>query len=191
MRTKTLLIVTWCTSLSSAITVSMVYHFTGFEVHEALDLYVYPTFNVIFLVIAVLTYGFIFHKYKKSRLPPVQASFNRDIRRQSTFQVFQKSRFYIPVLLITSFILFMAIPDFIQMGFVASGESHDGMFVLTTSLRILWAISYLIDAIIYIFIKTSVRNLLHEKFSCRCCSINRRNSGSDVFVMTRQTESRF
>ena len=156
---------TWCMTLSSAITVSIVYHFTEFRVHEALDLYVYPTFNIIFLLIAMVTYGFIFHKYKKSRLPPAQPSFSTTrMRRQSTFQVFQKSRFYIPVLLITSFILFMAVPDFIQMGYVASGQSHDGHFVLTTSLRILWAISYLIDAVIDILIKTSVRNLLKQKF---------------------------
>ena len=181
-RTKYLITTTWCLTLTSAITVSIVYHYTGFKVHEGLDLYVYPTFNIIFLIIASLTYGFIFHKYKKSRHPPVQLG-NTQVR-QSTFRVFQRSRFYIPVLLITSFILFMAVPDFIQMACVASGQSHDGHFVLTTCLRILWAISYFIDAVIYILIKTSVRNLLKEKFGLK------RETSSRAYVTSmRQSET--
>ena len=145
-RTKKLIVVTWCITLTSAILVSVAYHFTGFNDHETLDLYVYPTLDVIFLFIASLTYVFIFHKYKKSRIPPVPMNINQSAVRLSTFKVFQKSRFYIPVLLITSFIIFVAIPDFIQMAFVAKGFTHDGHDSVH-ELRILWAMSFLIDAI--------------------------------------------
>ena len=125
-RTKMLLITTWVITISSAITVSVVHHFTGFEVLEVLDWYVYPTFNVIFLICAVIAYGFIFHKYKESRMPPVPYITGQ--RRESTYQIFRKSRFFIPVLLITTFIFFLAIPDFIQTVHVAMGYSHNHNF---------------------------------------------------------------
>ena len=57
----------------------------------------------------------------------------------------------------------MAVPDFIQMIHVTSGGDHDSDVVLTTSLRVMWAVSYLLDAVIYIWMKTSVRRLLKKK----------------------------
>ena len=53
------------------------------------------------------------------------------------------------------------------MAHVMSGGDHYSDVILTTSLRIMWACSYLVDAIIYIWIKTSVRNLLKRKMGFR------------------------
>lgn len=182
-RTKILLKVTWVISISSAITVSIVYHFTRFKVLEALDLYVYPTLNLIFLICAGVTYVFIFHKYKQSRIPPVSSVTGQ--QRESTFKIFRKSRFYIPVLLITTFILFMAIPDFVQTFYVAMGNDHNHNFVLNTTLRILWALCYISDAIIYIWLKDSVRNLLKRKLGLT--QINHRASRASVATITESS----
>ena len=46
------------------------------------------------------------------------------------------------------------------------GHGHEPNTILTTSLRLMWAITYFIDAIIYILLKKSVRKLLKEKFGC-------------------------
>ena len=129
-RAKNLLLLTWLVTICSAVVACMGHHFTGFAVHEVLDLYVYPTFDVIFLVIAIITYTFIFHKYKQSRLPPVILS-----RRSSmvvcvkTWKVFKQSRFYIPLLLTVTFIVFMVVPEFINLSRVANGGKFPHLFL--------------------------------------------------------------
>ena len=154
LRTRSLLLGTWCLSLMSALGASITYYFTHFDVHEKLDLYVYPTLNTIFIVTALLTYGFIFRKYKQTRIPPVP------------LPVSEESRFYIPVLLISTYIVFMCIPSFTQTIHVALGYKHDYDVIINNVLRILWSMSYLSDAIIYIFLRKSVRRLLQAKFGC-------------------------
>ena len=185
LRTRRLLIGTWCLSLTSAVCASIAYYYTGFYVHETLDLYVYPTFNIVFLLVAILTYAFIFHKYKQTRLPPVPFPTSDITRRESGFKVFQRSRFYIPVLLIGTYTVFMFIPSFVQTVHVAMGNKHNYDVIINNVLRILWSVSYLADAIIYIFLKKSVRRLLHVKFVC--CFVTRSSRRvSPVATITNQ-----
>ena len=54
---------------------------------------------------------------------------------------------------------------------------------MITALRILWAMSYIADAIIYIWLKVSVRKLLREKLKMR--GVNRVNVAM-VTVVTRE-----
>ena len=136
--------------------------------HETLDLYIYPTFDVVFLITAIITYVYIFHKYKQSRLPPTPLH-----RRSSmvecvkTFKVFKQSRFYIPLLLTLTFVVFMVIPEFVNLSRVASGRKSTEDVALTTCLKIMWTLSYLVDAVIYIWMKTSVRKLMKRKLQVR------------------------
>ena len=160
--TKNLLKVTWAMSISTAITVSVVYHYTGVDFHVILDLCVYPTFDIVFIIIAVLTYGFIFHKYKQTRNPPTEnTTTTSNYRRPNILRVFQKSRFYIPVLSITTFIVFVAIPEMIHLWLVVIKGTHFNP--LKTILAILWALSYFSDAVLYIWMKPSVKRLLLRK----------------------------
>ena len=163
--TRKLLTITWAMSISTAITVSIVDWVYEIGSHEILDIYIYPTFDIVFTIIAVLTYGFIFHKYKQTRAPPTHATCTSHLGRPHTLRVFQNSRFYIPVLLITTFIVFMVIPEMIHLCLVVIKGTHFNP--LKTILTILWALSYLSDAIIYIFMKPSVRRLLLRKFGVR------------------------
>ena len=165
-QTKNLLTFTWLITISSAASASIWYHFTGVNMHETLDLYVYPTFDMLFLIIAISTYGFIFHKYKRSRLPPVH------LRRRTsivgcvqTVKVFKQSRFYIPLLLTATFIVFMVIPEFVNLSIVASEGEYDND--IRSCLRIMWTMSYLVDALIYIWMKASVWKLLKRKLRWR------------------------
>ena len=145
--TINLLKVTWTISITSAITVSIIYHSTRHDFIEILNVYVYPIFYFIFITIALLTYGFIFHRYKQTRTPPTQNISN--IAHPNAFQLIVKSRFYIPVLLIGAFIVFMAIPEIIHLSFIYT-KGKPGVR-LRTILKIFWALSYLSDAIIYIY----------------------------------------
>ena len=164
--TSKLLIVTWAISITTTITVSVLYHYTGSDFHKILDIYIYPTFDILFIIIAFLTYSFIFHKFKQTRVSPTQNTNGMSTSAgQNIFKVFQKSRFYIPVLLISTFIFFMAIPDLLNLFIVNINGNHD--ITLRITLKISWALSYLSDAIIYIWIKPSVRKLLIKKL-CIC-----------------------
>ena len=158
-RTINLLKVTWTISITTAIIVSLIYHYTGYDFIGILDMFVYPIFDFIFIIIALLTYGFIFHRYKQTRTPPTQNS--SYIASPNAFQVFVKSRFYIPVLLISTFIVFMAIPEIIHLSFIYM-ERKPGVR-LRTILKIFWALTYLSDAFIYIWMKPSVKKLLLRK----------------------------
>merc|ERR1711962_907674 len=99
-RTVALILITWCLSLTCAVAACFVQYHTNTNVYDVLDLYVYPSFGVVFIVIATITYLFIFRKYKQSCLPPVirysTSSGGSTISRMSTLQIFQRSRFYIP-----------------------------------------------------------------------------------------------
>ena len=164
--TRNLLTITWAMSISTAITVSIVHHYTGVDFHVILDMYIYPIFDIVFIIIAVLTYGFIFHKYKQTRNPPTEnTTSTSNYRRPNVLRVFQNSRFYIPVLLITTFIFFMAIPEMIHLCLVVSNGNH--FDPLKTILTILWALSYFSDAIIYIWMKPSVKRVLLRKLGIR------------------------
>jgi hypothetical protein len=57
----------------------------------------------------------------------------------------------------------MAVPDFIQTAYVATGHEHNHCFMMNTILRIMWATAYFSDAVIYIWMMPSVRNLLKKK----------------------------
>ena len=160
--TKYLLQMTWVISITTTIIISVVDHHYPINAHEILDVYIYPTFDVLFIIIACFTYAFIFQKYKQTRVHPV----NRDVGPpMSTFEVFRRSKFYIPLLLIITFTIFMAIPEMIHLFYIR--QRHEPV-VLKTVLCILWALSYLCDAIIYIWMKPSVKALLKYKLGIRC-----------------------
>ena len=163
-RAIVLVLATWCVAQACAVGTCFLQHHAQVQVYDILELYVYPVFGILFIAIATVTYVFIFRKYKQSCVPPVaRLSMCGDSLTSSlsTYQMFRKSRFYIPVLLIGTFIVFTAVPDLIQMTFVYLGY-HNNIGV-ETLMRILWALSYLSDAFIYIWVKTSVRRLLKKK----------------------------
>ena len=85
----------------------------------------------------------------------------------SVSAVFRRSQFYISFLLIGSFILLMVIPDmiFIFMG-VVSGKVT---YAFAMGAMIPTMLSDSIDAWIYIFMYSSVRNLFLKKIRKQCC----------------------
>ena len=163
IRTIFLLKLTWLVCILGAVSVLIANHLIHIHPLYYADMYVYPSFDIAFLTIATITYAVMFEKYRKSKMNVVQhvtvGSSNQF--RPSTIQLFRKSRFYIPMLLITSFVVFMAIPDLVQTFYVTMQDVEDE--VLGNVLRILWAMSYLTDAVIYIWLKVSVRELLRRK----------------------------
>lgn len=124
--------------------------------------YCRPFIDVPFLLLAIVVYYKIFRKFSRSHRR-ITSSTPRKHKQDSSFQIFIHSRFLITALLILSFVLFTFIPDMIFTYYAFT--HHHISYQLEAVCYILFAISDLSDAIIYIFIKNEVRKLLLQKLS--------------------------
>ena len=164
-KAKYLLITTWLFGLFSCVTVCICYQLFNFNWEDAFFKYFYPPIEFAFIILALTTYGFIFHKYRKNRLdaPGYLDNCTPRRRKNSTIQIFRKSRFYISVLLILTFLLFMIVPDITYLFLAIIYKSKSD--ILLTCCWISYAISNLADAYIYIFVQDEVRGKLWKMLS--------------------------
>ena len=160
-KAKRLLQVTWIVALLICTSVSLTHHFNGYIWQTTFFMYVYPTFDFGFITLALITYVFIFFKYSKSQRIYSQSSRQPNIKRESTFQTFCKSNFFVAVLLILTFVIFMLIPNIVYLfyGIVGNNESD----TLSAICDVLYEISNLADGWIYIFMQKSVKAMVWTK----------------------------
>lgn len=97
--------------------------------------------NLTFVVTAIVSYGLIFHIFKRTH-----GSCDKGV-----WEVFKKSRFYVPLLIILSNILFILPPDFVWT-FVKDPDKVVQLFTTTS-----YAVAYLSDGLLYIFMNDKVR----------------------------------
>ena len=160
----------------------MVHTFADRDLINPMVFALYPSFEVVFIVVAFSTYGFLFHKYRKSRAPPVHISGRRS-HAPSVLQAFQSSKFYVAVLLITSFLIFITTPDLMYSFGVAT--HYNKVDTVNEFCRMSIAVGCVCDAIIYIFMSTSVKRLFMKKI--RVCE--RMKSNNRVAVVELVTYS--
>ena len=158
---------TWLFGACVSVCISFVYHYLDYEWDKKLFYtFIYPTLEFAFILLAIVTYVVIFKKYDGSErvLSQRRKSVRENRKPDSSFTVFRKSRFFVPFLLILSFIIFMVIPDLIVLFVgVLSGGSAPLSDVLISSCWISYAVANIVDALIYIFMQDSVRRLLWKK----------------------------
>lgn len=148
-KAKKLLYGTWVIGLCLSVIVSLLHYFDEFVWEDIFFKYFYPILGWTFIIIASITYGFIFCKFKTSTITR---------RRNSITQVFRKSRFYLPFSLILTFLVFIVIPDMVYLFIgIINGNETD---LLLAVCWISYAISNMVDAWIYIFMQPKVRKLL-------------------------------
>ena len=88
--------------------------------------------------------------------------FNKRLRqRRSSIQTFRKSKFFIPVLLILTFLIFIVGADMIMLFAVVMGGNSSKWLAVT--LQISYSISNLLDAWIYIILEPELKTLLVRK----------------------------
>ena len=182
-KAKYLLLVTWLIGGVIAITVEITYVVIGFEWETIFFKYFYPTMEFLFILLAFLTYIFIICKYRKRQRT---ICFHSEGPLASSTQVvslkkkcksskhsvsntpiakrieFRKSIFYIPLLLITTFLIFMIIPDLTYL--VVAVINNNPSQTLSTICWISYAVSNLLDAWIYIYLQHHIRNFIKRKF---------------------------
>ena len=113
---------------------------------------------LFFLALAFITYAVIFWRYSKSRS---SADANRTSNEPG--QRFQRSRFHIPILIMLTYILFNIGP---YIFYVVNLLEFNTMIVVT---NVLFALGYMSDSLIYIFMQRNVRAQL---ISCCQCTSN-------------------
>ena len=158
---KYMLQVTWVVGLVISTTVSLTYHFLGFDWETVFFKCFYPILEFAFILIVLVTYVLIFRKYKQS----LKLSCRQVKTVESRSNEFRVSRFCVPVLIILSFVVFMLLPDLIYLFYGVLGNNLSD--TLSACCWISYAISNLIDGWVYIFMQKPVKLMLREKvLSC-------------------------
>lgn len=168
---KCLMFLIWGIAVFISLVISLVYKLSGSkkgikyflyidDTESLVIAYCRPFIDVPFLLLAIIVYYKIFCKFSQSHK---RITAPRKQKQDSSIKIFIKSRFLITALLIVSFILFTFIPDMIFTYYAFT--HHHISYQLEAICYILFAISDLSDAIIYIFIKHEVRKLLLQKLS--------------------------
>ena len=168
-RTKHLLCGTWTLIFLLLLSVSIGQWITGFLDGNHLPLfYLYICLDVLFLIVAVLTYCVMFYKYATSVRRNSQYSvhcFNQT-SSLNLFKTFRQSKFSISVILIFSFLVFDTIPDMIML---ISVINKKGLLVpVYYFLRVCIIVSDTSIACTYIFVQKTIRELLWQKLQCLC-----------------------
>ena len=116
------------------------------------------------IVLAMITYSVMFHKYRKSLTVMIlcnrETGDSRSGGRLSVLKTFVQSKFCIPVLLITTFLSLIALPDIIHSAYIINGHPTKKLAIVA---RFLYNLSDTCDAIIYLFFQKKVRDLICRK----------------------------
>lgn len=123
---------------------------------KTLYVYIPSILNVSYFLFAIITYVIMFKKFVRSRRSVSTISIN-----SSGFQLFQTSKFYISVLIITSFLLLAVIPNILtSICTYFEIEYTTGVFVYVS---ISESLSDTADGVIYVFMYKPVRAILTKK----------------------------
>ena len=123
----------------------------------------YLVLDVLFILLALSTYITIFQRYYSSLAFKMEAEMFG--RRPSLLMTFMKSTFYIPIAMVTIFLLLMVTPDVANVIFIVTNNpsqettAHIGMVLNVTS--------DIFDACLYIFLKKTARKWICGKFRRR------------------------
>lgn len=152
VKAKKLMLLAWFLGVVFGLTTTIIKALKKFETVELH--FIYIPLNIVFVLVAIVTYTILFYKYVQSRICPLPASVsNQDAGHQSVFKIFRRSRFLITTMLIISFMLFTVLP---QLCLVFVKNIHIFVFIC-------FQISMLCDVFIYVLLTRQIRVLLWKK----------------------------
>jgi len=176
-KARKLLIGMWAFNALLTLVIGLLHALVGFQWENFFFTYFYPFIEFVFVGLALATYLFIFKKFSTSRtFPAIQLmhmggavggqSGGRPRQRRNSMQTFRRSKFFIPVLLILTFLVFIVSADLTFL-FVAVIGGKDSS-ILRAVLAISYCLSNLTDAWIYILLESEVKSLLFRKLHTIC-----------------------
>ena len=162
-KTKKVIVVIWIFGVFITIIYMILFAFKGRWYIGNGYLFTTLSTSCFFILTAVVTYSFIFWEYKKSRESRAQYFSSPEGREQiSLTQTFLKSRFYITVLIVFTYLVFNTIPR--GMYLLKDGRFYDNADI---TVMILLYLGFTSDALIYIFLQNNVRKRFLMMICCR------------------------
>ena len=168
-KTWKLIIITWMCNLVISISLSLFTYFNfNYVRYEAniskiMAVYVLTFLHIIFLIFAFFTYFIMFMKYARSKRNSTQ-TFSNSVEAP-LLQIFINSRFFISLVLISTYLILTVIPSLTRTIHYLAG--YKVPYSLTFSYLISTRLSYTVDGCIYTFLQKSVRDILLAKISCQ------------------------
>ena len=131
---------------------------------------VYNIMHISFISLSVSSYGYIFYAFQESQKQfGLKSQGNGQQRKRNqkltAARIFKGSKFYISILLVSTYILFLMIPDlvFLFQGILKNNETE----TLENACWLVWAFGNFIDFIIYLLMPPRVKNELKLIFACK------------------------
>ena len=186
-KTKKMLITFWVIGVAYFVaSLVLCYHFGPSWFRNIEMVYLNLAKSIAFIIVSIGTYNVLFWKYKKSgdSLHQFQISGDTDQNEHtSALQMFRNSRFYVSVLIISTYLLFHTIPYCVLTFLIENGYVSKEKHITTESIiaGFMLHLGYTSDAVIYIFLQTNVRKTL-SKMVCRC----RDNEGENLHRLNIQ-----
>ena len=167
-RTQWLVAVVWLLVSLVTVCVSVYYHslygilwmYVCDVIHRVLVYRVIMVLTVLYLISAVVCYSLIFLRYTRSKRSIAQ-------NHLSSLQLFRKSKFYVSILLITSFIFLQVVPYGIL---TIKGDKLS--LPVKMVLNISSEVSDTVDFLIYVFMYNAVYNLAKRYREMLCYFIS-------------------
>lgn len=157
-KAKQLMISLWIIGLIVCTLVSILYKLCQFDWESIFFMYFYPICEFTFMIVAIATYITIRHKSNKSARDRIRRLSSRNDTTRASIEamnLYRRSIFQVPLLLIITFFCFMTVPDitylFVAIIFKKPSET------LSNVCWISYSISNILDAGIYIYFYPDVR----------------------------------
>ena len=151
----------WMIGFAFIFSLSLIDVFSKFHIDLGLLWYVYPCFDLFVIVLSFVTYLYIFRRYKSSQSNTSRIATVSTAQSSSSANLFKNSKFFIPLLLTITFVMFVAVPDLLYFFIIEINKKKSP--VLLVAVRLCYSLSDLVDAFIYLYLQPSVRRLLWKK----------------------------
>ena len=165
--------------LSTVLAIVLCSTYGDFETaHIVMALYFWPTTEITFIIVAVFTYSYLFTKIRANRyrlkqlvkqLPRMRSETDEAVNRRRNLKHIKK-RFFLPSLLIATFVLFWFLPDLGEFIFMLKGVHVTSSQALIINIGYVLAMSS--DALIYVFSSIPVRSRLLKYIGRRRISVS-------------------
>ena len=147
--------------------------------NQIIFLYFYPIFESIFITLSTCIYGYIFSRLRRNNCHVYRANSGLMRRRK-------KKHFYVPALIVVSFILLVAVPDFIGAVYLARNIRLP--VAMATYIYCSYMIGMSCDAIVYIFFSPYIRRFW-KRFCCDRCRNGDDAKGAKLRMIRHQHSS--
>ena len=160
-KAKVVVSTVWMIGFASIFALPLIDVLAKFHIDLGILWHVYPFFDLSVIVLSFVTYLYIFKRYKSSQSSTSHISTVYRVHSSSSANLFKNSKFFIPLLLTITFVIFVAVPDLSYFFIIEINKKKYP--ALLVAVRLCYSLSDLVDAFIYLYLQPSVRRLLWKK----------------------------